>query len=285
MLILIVFGIVFVLTVMILLCGRQYRRVSVNLKQANLKYDFKNLINAKKIVVIGKASETLQNDYAALVQECDVVVRINPSVENGRIDIHPTVARHTTSRTDVVYHNSCGVGDILEHVTIQENVGMGPVLAESYAASGVTFVVRIDNSGHERVYNNFSETVATFLSPHVVRRNTFRFFGKDVHGLTSGIKSIVDLLGYEPAELHIVGMDCMMSPKHYVPGPAVFEEHRKNNEERCRKNPTECKIGAHKPFNDLKMLFKVYKSHPGIVRPSRHLLDVWETHGLKAPSD
>jgi hypothetical protein len=245
----------------------------------NLARNFRNTIQGKKVVIIGKASELLNNNYAALVDECDVVIRVNVFVDNGRADLHPDVAKHTTPRTDIVYHNSCVVGEVLENVKIRDNVGMGSVLARSYAASGVKFVVRIDDSGHDSIYDQFSETVPTFRSPNVVRRNVFRAFDEDVRGLTSGTKAVVDLLSYEPAELHIIGMDAMISA--YVPGPPEFEDHNKKHERACTENPTECRKGAHKPFDDLKMLLKAYERRPDIVRPSQHLVDVWEKYGLK----
>ncbi len=239
--------------------------------------ELRDIIHGKRVVVIGKAGELIRNDYATLVGECDVVVRVNPFVKNGKIELDPTVSKHTTTRTDIVYHNSCKVGEVLVGgIPTQENLGMGPTLAASYAASGVRAVVRVDDAGHDSVYREFNKKVSTFRSKRVIRRNVFNVLGQNMTGLTTGTKAIVDILDYEPASLHIIGMD---ATNDYGPEPEEYRAWRLKNEKRCANDPA-CKVETHKPQNDMKVLLETYKTHPGIVHPSEHLKRVWESFDL-----
>ena len=170
---------------------------------------FKDLVNNKKVLIIGPAPYLYNKSVIKKMHNFDTIVRLNRSIE-----IIDENSKYVGEKTDILYHN----------VEIAPHHGSDDYSLEEWKKKGVKHV-RIC---YPPVKNYYIHNINKFVSkntPEVIESSVVNtdvysdiFRGCKNTSPNSGTIAIIDLLSYDPENLHISGLTFLRGKKVYVDG-------------------------------------------------------------------
>jgi hypothetical protein len=204
----------------------------------NIKNKYSDLLNNKKVVIVGPASYLIGMNQGCVIDSYDIIVRINKGY-----NISKEMEKDIGSRTDVLYSSmldadKCGINMPFEELKdkIQWLCAAYPV--EKHKKN----IVKVKKKWGK--LNNF----------HVFDRNIFERCREKMKFPNAGTVAIIDLLRYNIKKLFVIGFTFYQisdnKGMYYYPG-----YHKYSN-----KMPT--KTSKHSPYDQFKYVKEeIYKKN------------------------
>jgi len=170
---------------------------------------FKDLVEDKKVLIIGPAPYLYDKSVIEKIENFDTIVRLNRSIE-----IIDENSKYVGKKVDILYHN----------VEVAPHHGSNDYSLEEWKKKNVKHVricyppiksyyaQNIDRFIHK----NTPEVIESSIVDTDVYNNIFR--GCKNTSPNSGTIAIIDLLSYNPKNLHISGLTFLRGKKVYVDG-------------------------------------------------------------------
>ena len=174
-----------------------------------------DLISNKTIAIIGSAGELDVNDYSKIIKDVDIVVRVNVKTKDDTIFLSDKIKKHTTSRTDIIYHSGLVKNEKWQGLTKQvisnDNAIMSKQNLKTFNENGIKCVIIIPHR-YNKCEKLFKEYVKN-ISLNILELHKNRLSNRPCK--TTGLQAIYDILQYNPSKLYIFGFDCYKGKKKY----------------------------------------------------------------------
>jgi hypothetical protein len=221
------------------------RREAIAAEIANLKIllqpdydaDYHQLLQGKKIAIVGPAETMIGTGQGHLIDSYDLVVRFNTVIRY--LPFPDELTRDIGRRTDLLYANN---EVVLDGIVDQRDVSHTK-FAELCDQLAMKYIVSTNNdftyksSGHARRCHADGETVKRFLRDQKIK-TTFRmlFATSDLarkwlsgYIARTGFLAILDLLAYDISQLYITGMTFYHQGGHLFLADRASELHPLKN--------------------------------------------------------
>jgi len=188
---------------------------------------FKELIQNKKVAIVGPANYLVGSGYGKEIDEHDVVVRINRGIE-----LVFEYAEDIGRKADILY--SCLIekpanAGKLDGKTLKERYGVEYLVAPPQSSfDGVSH----STSFHHLVSKKTVEDISNYMPIRIVEHDFHTYLAKKVNCRpNTGFLAIYDLLMQEPENLSIYGFSFYLDG--FIPGckEGIVQEQNKNEEQ------------------------------------------------------
>ncbi|APG59288.1 glycosyltransferase family 29 protein [Christiangramia salexigens] len=197
----------------------------------------------KRIAVIGAADTALSSEWGVLINNLDLVIRVNKAPHSWNPDMEKNIGK----KTDILYHS------------FFENLesGGGAIDQDLYSKFGIKKIVNPNNNSlgqkaHLNFYKRHKKPIQTFILDQDISERITNEFEEGLP--TIGFYALASVLMTQAEEIYISGFSFFKTP--YYKGYRDHLLDEKRNKEHIKKQ------GLHDPDREFEVFKKLLRNSP-----------------------
>jgi hypothetical protein len=237
-----------------------------------------NFIQNKTVAIIGSAGELDSNNYSNIINNIDIIVRINVKTNSiDKIILTDNIIKNTTSRTDIIYHNGVIENEKWQGYSKQVTSNSNAIISEQniciYNKNNIKYLVIVPFRFIQ--CNNIFKKIKSPLNLKLYEFHNNRLNSKVC--LTTGLYAIYDILQYSPKKLYIFGFDCYKGLKKNYDNYVI--QGINNNEDPQQyymPQNNNSNFGSHNFDIELNELYNIYINNLNKLIITEHLTNIFK---------